>query len=99
MWFQEGKLEGKEKIGSPFTVAYLALLYFTPLYLVRTNATRGVVLTIFPATFQVYRSAIYTQGLTSKYALGGRLTVYSFQVVYVVVSQITAFHQSQNQEN
>ena len=36
--------------------------------------TRWIVLTvIFPTTLLVYRSAIYPQGMTSKYGLGGRL--------------------------
>ena len=33
----------------------------------------GVVIVVFPSTLLVYRSAIYPQGMTFKYGLGGRL--------------------------
>ena len=42
-------------------------------HLVHTHAAQGGCTGIFPITLLVYRSAIYHQGMTSKYGLGGRL--------------------------
>ena len=45
-------------------------------HLVHTITTRGrLVKVVFPTDLPVYRSAIYPQGMASKYGLGGRLTL------------------------
>ena len=47
-------------------------LSFTVDHLVHTHATRGVVL-VFPTNRPAYRSAIYPQGMKSRYGLEARL--------------------------
>ena len=50
-----------------------------------TGATRGGCIgSIFPTTLLVHRSAIYPQGLTSKYGLGGRLRFTSGKIFLIL---------------